>query len=194
MRDFFFYLKSWLFFKHLAIALICLVFVLWGLIKLLDNYTQHGETADVPDFNGIPISELEDFVKDKNVRYSIIDSLYDAKQKTGIVIKQDPEAKTLVKHNRIIYLYVTSSQAPQIAMPKLIDRSERQALFMIENYDLKIGRITEVPGNCKGCVLKQLNNGKEIAPGMLVKKGSKIDLYIGKREVEYEPIEIDDLK
>jgi beta-lactam-binding protein with PASTA domain len=192
MGGFFIYLKSWTFFKHLAIAFICLVFVLWGLIKLLDTYTLHGETADVPDFKGIPISELGNFVKDKNVRYCIIDSLYDAKQKAGIVIKQDPEAKTLVKHNRIIYLYVTSSQAPQITMPKLIDRSERQALSMIENYDLKIGRITEVPGNCKGCVLKQLNNGNEIAPGMLIKKGSKIDLYIGKREAEYEPIQIDD--
>ena len=87
---------------------------------------------------------IKNFIKEKNVRYTIIDSIYDPSQKAGIVIKQDPEAKTFVKHNRIIYLYVTSTQAPQISMPKLVDRSERQAVFMIESYGLKIGNIKEV--------------------------------------------------
>jgi beta-lactam-binding protein with PASTA domain len=101
------------------------------------------------------------------------------------VIKQDPEAKSLVKHNRIIYLYVTSTQAPQIAMPKLVDRSTRQAVFMIESYGLKVGKITEIAGDCKGCVLKQFFKGKEIVPGEAIKKGSKIDLAVGKTENDY---------
>ena len=104
---------------------------------------------------------------------------------SGVVIKQDPEAKSLVKHNRIIYLYVTSTQPPQMAMPKLVDRSTRQAVFMIESYGLKVGKITEIAGDCKGCVLKQFYNGKEIAPGDVIKKGSKIDLAVGKKGDEY---------
>ena len=182
MKDFFSYLKSKDFFKHLAISSVSLVIVLWILFKLLGSYTHHGETAEVPDFNGKTIAELENFVQGKNVGYIIIDSVYDPKQKPGIVIKQDPEAKSLVKHNRIIYLYVTSTQAPQMAMPKLVDRSTRQAIFMIESYGLKVGKITEVAGDCKGCVLAQSFNGKEIVPGEAIKKGSKIDLSIGKKE------------
>ena len=181
MKDFFIFLKSKLFFKHFAIALISVIIVLWCLIKFLNVYTHHGETAVVPNFKGKLISELSNFVADKNVRYTIIDSIYDPEEKSGIVIKQDPEEKTQVKHNRIIYLYVTSTQAPKIAMPKLIDRSERQALFMIESYGLKVGNIKEINGDCKGCVLQQFYNGKEIT----IKKGSKIDLYIGKREIDY---------
>jgi beta-lactam-binding protein with PASTA domain len=119
------------------------------------------------------------------VGFVIIDSIYDPKEKSGIVIKQDPEAKSLVKHNRIIYLYVTSTQAPQIAMPKLVDRSTRQAVFMIESYGLKVGKVTEITGDCKGCVLKQYFNGKEITPGEPIKKGSKIDLAVGKKEDVY---------
>lgn len=191
MKDLFNYLKSKTFFKHLALATVSLVIVLWALFKLLGVYTHHGETAEVPDFKGKAIAELDNFVKDKNVGFTIIDSVYSPQEKPGIVIKQDPEAKSMVKHNRIIYLYVTSTQAPQMAMPKLVDRSTRQAVFMIESYGLKVGKITEIAGDCKGCVLKQYFNGKEIMPGDAIKKGSKIDLSVGKKEEDYSAMATD---
>ncbi len=191
MKDLFNYLKSKTFFKHLALATVSLVIVLWALFKLLGVYTHHGETAEVPYFKGKAIAELDNFVKDKNVGYTIIDSVYSPQEKPGIVIKQDPEAKSMVKHNRIIYLYVTSTQAPQMAMPKLVDRSTRQAVFMIESYGLKVGKITEIAGDCKGCVLKQYFNGKEIMPGDAIKKGSKIDLSVGKKEEDYSAMATD---
>lgn len=185
MKDFLAFLKSKQFLKHLLIALLSLALVLWLLFKLLNIYTHHGEMAEVPDFKGKKISELNNFIQDKQVRYLIIDSIYDPKETAGIVIKQDPEPKSQVKHNRMIYLYVTSTQAPQIAMPKLVDNSTRQALFMIESYGLKKGNITEVAAYCKGCVIKQLYKGKEIKPGDPIKKGSKIDLVIGRKEEGY---------
>lgn len=182
MKDFFNFVRSKTFFKHFALAIISLIVFLWILFKLLGVYTHHGETAEVPDFKGKKISELDRFIEGKNVRYTIIDSIYDPQEMPGIVIKQDPEAKSQVKHNRKIYLYVTSTQAPQIAMPKLVDRSTRQAVLMIESYWLKEGRVTEIPGDCKGCGMKQFFEGKEITPGTAVKKGSKIDLAVGKKE------------
>ncbi len=133
MKDLFAFLKSKLFLKHFLIAVVSVIAVLWIMFKLLNIYTHHGETAEVPDFKGKKIEELAGFIQNKNVRYLIIDSIYDPKEKPGIVVKQDPEPKSQVKHNRMIYLYVTSTQAPQIAMPKLVDRSTRQALFMIES-------------------------------------------------------------
>lgn len=191
MKDFFAFIKSKTFFKHLLLALVSLIVVLWLLFKLLGVYTHHGESAEVPDFKGKSIAELDNFISDKHVRYLIIDSIYDPEEKAGIVIKQDPEPKSLVKHNRMIYLYVTSTQAPQIAMPKLVDRSTRQAIFMIESYGLKVGRIEEIAGDCKGCVLKQFFNGKEITPGSPIKKGSKIDLAVGKKDNEFIPLSND---
>lgn len=185
MKDFLAYLKSVTFFKHIGLAILSLGIVLWIAFKLLSTYTHHGETAEVPDFKNKTIAELDQFIEDKNVRYTIIDSIYDPEEKSGIVIKQDPEAKSLVKHNRTIYLYVTSTQPPQIVMPKLVDRSTRQAILMITSYGLKVGKVEEIAGDCKGCVLKQFFKGKEIKPGDLIKKGSKIDLVVGKKENEY---------
>lgn len=186
MKDFIIFLKSKLFFKHLAISVACLMILIWCLIKVLGFYTHHGETAEVPDFKGTSISELDHFIEGKNIRFLIIDSIYSPNEKSGIVLKQDPEAKTLVKHNRIIYLYVTSTQAPQILMPKLVDKSERQAVYLIESYGLKIGAIKEIAGDCKGCVLQQLINGKQIEEGTPIKKGSKIDIYVGKTDPDYQ--------
>ena len=80
--------------KHLTIATVTLALVLWILFKLLAVYTNHGETAEVPDFKGKTITELNNFVADKSVGYVIIDSIYDPKEQSGIVIKQDPEAKS----------------------------------------------------------------------------------------------------
>jgi beta-lactam-binding protein with PASTA domain len=182
MKGFFAYLKSKQFFIHLGLAVVSVVVVLWILVKMLNSYTQHGETVDVPDFKGKSIAELNGFVQGKDVRYQIIDSIYAPKEKPGVVIRQDPETNTKVKRNRTIYLYVNGLMPPQLAMPKLIDRSERQAILMLESYGLKIGKITQVAGDCNGCVLGQFIKGKAVEPGTLIKKGTVIELTIGKKD------------
>jgi beta-lactam-binding protein with PASTA domain len=67
-------------------------------------------------------------------------------------------------------------------MPKLMDRSERQAKQMIISYGLKIGQVTTKAADCNGCVIEQMFEGKPIEPGQKVKKGSKIGLVVGVRE------------
>jgi beta-lactam-binding protein with PASTA domain len=182
MKGFFAFIKSKQFFLHLGLGLLSIFIVLWVLVKLLNSYTQHGDSVEVPDFKGKTIAELKAFVTGKDVRYLIIDSIYAPKEKPGIVVRQDPETKTKVKRNRTIYLYVTGMQPPQLAMPKLIDRSERQAILMLESYGLKVGKITQVAGDCNGCVLGQFIKGKAVEPGILIKKGSVIDISIGKKD------------
>ena len=53
---------------------------------------------------------------------------------------------------------------------------------MLESYGFKIGRITQVAGDCNGCVLGQFVKGKAIEAGTLIKKGTVIDLTIGKKD------------
>ncbi|HWY10093.1 MAG TPA: PASTA domain-containing protein [Bacteroidia bacterium] len=182
MKGFFSFLRSKQFFIHFGLAAITIIITLWILIKMLNSYTQHGVSVEVPDFKGKTIAELNGFIEGKDVRYLIIDSIYAPKEKPGMVIRQDPETKTQVKRNRIIYLYVTGLLPPQMAMPKLIDRSERQAILMLESYGFKIGKIKQVAGDCNGCVLGQFIKGKAVEPGTNVKKGTVIDLTIGRKD------------
>lgn len=182
MKGFFAFIKTKQFLIHAGLATLSILLVLWILVRSMNSYTQHGESVEVPDFKGKTIKELEPFIQGKDIRYLIIDSIYAPKEKPGVVIRQDPETKTLVKRNRTIYLYVTGMLPPQMAMPKLIDRSERQAILMIESYGLKLGKVTQVAGDCNGCVLGQFIKGKAIKPGDAINKGSVIDITIGKKE------------
>lgn len=177
--SYFKFIKTKQFFIHAALALITSVVLLWACFKFTAVYTQHNITVTVPDFTGKPVAELNAFIADKKLRYEIIDSIYSTQQEPGTIIRQDPEKDNEVKENRVIYLYVTSMQPPQISMPKLVDRSSRQAIGMLESYGLKAS-ITYVSDACKNCVLRQVYKGKEIAAGTPVKKGSVIELVVGK--------------
>lgn len=146
----------------------------------LSSYTSHGETLAVPDFGGVKLAELDNFVSDKKVRYLIIDSIYDIKAKPGVVVKQEPEAGEKVKEDRTIYLYVTSLLPPSIQMPRLVDASLRQAAAMITTYGLKLGKTKFVPDQCANCVLAQMVKGKKIEDGATIPKGTVIDLIVGK--------------
>lgn len=174
------FLKSKTFLKHLTIYIVSVSLVCWFIISWLGNTTNHGETVAVPDFSGISIKELDKFVADKNLHYLVIDSLYDTKAKKGVVVKQEPEANAEVKEGRTIYLYVTSILPPTIQMPKLVDRSLRQAAAMITTFGLKLGKTKFVPDQCANCVLEQMVKGKKITPGDKIEKGTVVDLIVGK--------------
>lgn len=182
MKEIIAFIKTKQFWIHLCCACLTVLIILFIFVKYLSSYTDHGEFVEVPDFNEKRITELSSFIKDKGVNYLIIDSIYDPTKTSGIVIKQDPAAKSHVKHNRNIYLYVTSMVAPQIEMPKLTDRSERQAKQMILSYGLQLGSVTTKPADCNGCVIEQLFEGKPIEQGKMIKKGSKINIVVGVRD------------
>lgn len=175
------FIKSKTFFKNLGIAIVAMLLLFWIVFRWLGCYTEHGETITVPDFTNVKISELDNFVGDKEVRYEIIDSIYDIKKPKGVVVRQEPEANMKVKRNRTIYLYVTAVMPPMVDMPKLKDRSLRQAQAMLETYGLKLKQpVTFKADQCVNCVLDQKFQGKTIEPGTPVEKGSVIELVVGK--------------
>jgi len=187
LKGIFQFIKTKTFFKNLGIYLAVMVVLFLIITFWLNSSTKHGEAIKVPDFNGVKIADLEKFVEDKSVRFLVIDSIYDVKAPAGTVVKQEPEPNAEVKENRIIFLYVTSILPPSIEMPKLIDRSLRQATSMVTTYGLKLNpKIKFVPDQCANCVLDQLVKGKHIEPGEVIEKGTVITLVVGKGLSEEE--------
>ena len=68
----------------------------------------------------------------------------------------------------------------RVKMPNLIDLTLRQAISMLETYGLKVGKLSYIPDIAENSVLKQNFNGKAISPDVIIDKGSKIDLVLGK--------------
>lgn len=168
---------------------IMLFALLWGMFAWMESFTRHEEFVQVPDFKNLKTNQLEDFTGDKEIRYSIVDSLWDPQEPKGVVLRQDPEPGTKVKEGRMIYLYTTAVVPPMIAMPKLEDLSQRQAEYVCESYGLK-ATFKEVDDPHRGAVVQQMHNGKRIEPGSPIEKGQSVLLYIGKGEESNSDISI----
>jgi beta-lactam-binding protein with PASTA domain len=145
----------------------------------LPTTTNHGESIPVPRIQGMQLPDAEELLEQQNLRYFINDSSYNSNLKPFTVITQDPAPGAQVKEDRKIYVSVNMKNPPMIKMPKLIDGSVKNAELILKSYDLKKGNVTQVPDLQQNAVLKQFVNGKEIAPGEMIPKGSVVDLHVG---------------
>lgn len=178
MKMFFQFLKSKDFFKHLSIAVVSIGIVLFVIFKWLNVYTRHGETVTIPDLKGLEISEAMEILEEQGFRY-VIDSIYTDKAAQGTVYEQEPEANSLVKENRNIYLTIVSSDAPSIKLPDLIDVSLREAQAILESYGIKINQLIYKPDLAQNAVLAIQYKGRALKKGDELKKGDAVDLVLG---------------
>lgn len=178
MKMFFQFLKSKEFIKHLSIALISISIILFIIFKWLNIYTRHGETVTIPELKGLELSEAMELLEEQGFRY-VIDSIYTDKANPGTVYEQEPEANSLVKENRNIYITIVSSDAPTIKLPDLIDVSLREARAILESYGITIKQLIYKPDLAQNAVLAIQHKGKTLKKGDELRKGDAVDLVLG---------------
>ena len=180
MGHFFRFLVSKVFWINLLVALLLVCGGLYATLSYLDSYTMHGEDVDVPEFVGLHITETDLAIQEKDkLVLEISDSIFLKGKTGGTIIEQHPIAGKQVKEGRIIYLTVASNQPVKIKMPKLVDRSLRQATSILETYGLVVGEMHYKPDLCVNCILEQKLDGENIDVGKRIRKGSVIDLVVG---------------
>ncbi|ALW86713.1 penicillin-binding protein [Hymenobacter sedentarius] len=166
--------------KHLLLILaVGVVLVLGFFYVYLPVSTHHGETITVPKVTGMNVADLENYLDERKLAYFVDDSSYSPNIRPFTVLVQDPAPGEKVKEGRKIYLQVSMKNPPVIKMPKLTDGSMKNAQLILNSYDLVVGQIQLVPDLAQNAVLKQLVNGKEIAPGAPIAKGTRVDLVVG---------------
>ena len=178
------FLKSKVFLKHLLLSLFATILIAFIILKLLNFYTNHGEFVQVPDINGKIAKNLLTSNEYPDFEFIITDSVHNINKPKGSVIGQHPTAGSKVKINRKIYLIVVAMLPEQVAMPELIDLSQRQAIAILETYELKVGAYEYEISEFKNAVLDQKYRGRHIASGTMINKGSVITLVLGKKEGE----------
>lgn len=192
MKKFMAILKKRPLISSVLVAGLLLFVFLWAIFAWMESFTRHDEFVQVPDFIDLKYTQLDEFTADKDIRYTIVDSLWDPQKPKGIVIRQDPDPGDNVKSGRMVYLYTTSFVPPMIAMPKLEDLSKRQAQYICASYGLEV-TFKEVDDPHRGAVVNQLYNGKRIEPGTPIEKGQKIVLHIGRGEESSSDISVPNL-
>lgn len=180
MGHFFRFLISKAFLVNLLIIIGLGVGFIYGVLFYLTDYTNHGEVMEVPDLNGLTLDEAEaKLPESSSFMLEITDSLFKYGVKGGEIIEQSPKKGAKVKEGRRVYLTVAASHPPMITMPRLIDRSLRQATSLMETYGLKIGELIYKADLCTDCIVDQQMNGESVKEGSRIERGSVIDLVVG---------------
>lgn len=190
--------KTRLFWLHVLAASLTVALFMVICVFFIDAYTLHDSSVKVPDFKGLYAKDLDKFVEDYSVSYKIIDSTSTGDEAKGTIVKQEPDAGSIIKEGRVIYLTVKAMQNEQVRMPNVEGLPIKIASEELEAFGLKPGRRIPIESSeiiVRGSdspVIRQLYKNKEIKPGTLIDKGSAIDMeYI--RNAEGEQILVPDL-
>ncbi len=176
---FFRFLCSKRFLKHLLGMIIMLSALAWIVLFALRIYTQHGTYYIVPDYTGKTIDEVMVGNESSKFDFVVIDSVFDLKKPKGTVLHQDPYPDSKVKENRKIYLTIVSFIPEKTSMPDLKFLTLRQAINTLESCGLKTGKIVYIPAFDADAVQQQRYDGRVIAAGTHLDKGSLIELTVG---------------
>lgn len=179
LRNLWSFIRSRVFLFNMLGAIVFYVGIILLFALFVRSYTKHGQSISVPDLTGKTIDDAVKLIGKSGLEYKISDSSYDGKKEPLAVLDQNPKPASKVKADRTIYLTVNSKKAPQVKMPDLKDASLKQATMILETYSMKVGQLIYKPDLAKNVVLDQLYDGKPIAPGSDIQKGSTIDLVLG---------------
>lgn len=174
------FLVSKTFFINLILMGLVAAGLLWALNASLKHFTQHGLTMEVPDLQGLALTEVETKLAENKLKYAIIDSAeYDPSFPRGAVISQYPESGNSVKTGREIKLTINPFYPRKVELPDLIEKTKRRAIYDLESKGFKVGELKYVPYIGKDVVIDVKIDERSLMPGTKLKKGSIVDLVLG---------------
>jgi eukaryotic-like serine/threonine-protein kinase len=183
------------FLKHFALVILAYIVIVGGTIFYLGVSTNHGQKIKVPMLHGKNVSQIKGILDELGLQYEVLDSIYNPNKPEGTILTQDPRptdsTDVFVKEGRIIRLRV-SKKTRLVEMPSLLDKSERFAISVLKNRNIKYRISYKSTSEADGAVLEQKYKGQAIKEGTRIPIGSTIDLVVGKNQAS-EPIQIPNL-
>ena len=160
--------------------------ILYGTMRYLNVFTNHGEEVAVPNLLGLSAVDAKLKLGDLGLSYEILDSIYDPNEPNGIVKEQMLQPTSLskvhVKLNRVIGLRL-SKKRELTEMPDLLYDEVEFAKGRLESRGFKFSIEYEPTTEADGSVLEQKHAGLNIVAGTRIPKGSDITLVVGRNEV-----------
>jgi beta-lactam-binding protein with PASTA domain len=175
------FLKSKTFFVQIAIAVVCLFLLVFGLKFWLGVTTNHNQKIQVPNLQKLTLVEVERTLKELDLDYRIIDSAsFNPAYPKKSVIEQTPEVGDFVKEKRKIYLTLNPSKYRDVTMPDLNGRTKRQASSELRARGLNVSvNFTFVDDIGKDVVRGLRYKGKIVKEGDKLPLNSIVDLVLG---------------
>jgi beta-lactam-binding protein with PASTA domain len=182
------FLKSRFLWLNILAAIVLIVVICFVVFWRLDVYTHHGEAVEVPDLSNMYVEEAELILKDCNLGYEIIDSVYIRSMKGGEIAEQAPAAGTKVKKNRKVYITVNSKQRKMVMVPKLVGESRRKVQSNLKTLGFNVDSIRYEPYEFNDEVLAVMWGDSTLSAGARVPDGSHIILVVGQNDMSIEVV------
>lgn len=166
-------------FKNILLIIVTgIAFVILTLV-LLNAYTRHNKSVDVPQVKGLQLKEARVLLKSQGLNLVVVDSLYSKDAVPGSIIEQVPSANSRTKSGRDIFLTIYSTNPPELAIPGLVDYSYRQAEALLISMGFEQISIEEVPSEYKGLVKAIEYRGRALQPEEKIPSGSPLTMIVG---------------
>ena len=146
------FLKNNIYVKNLFWAILIIIVLFLGLKWWLNEYTRHGQAVIVPDVKGLSVQEASAFFDNSNLKFEVIDSVYNKDSKPGIIVETIPTAGTKVKENKNIYITINANSSRTSIIPEVKDQSLRQAIAKLNAVEFKDIQVKYVPAAWKDLV------------------------------------------
>lgn len=160
-----------------AVFLFLLIFF-WSLSLL----TGHGKIQRVPSITGQNVLAATKTLEAAGFDVVIQDSVFIDTLAKQAVVRQIPDAESMVKNGRTIYLTINRTVAPQVEMPNLAGFSVKSAEMYLISLGLRLGELSYRPDIARNAVLEQLLGDRPIAPGTKIAIGTVINFVLGSGE------------
>ena len=134
------------------------------------------------------VEEAELILKDCNLGYEIIDSVYIRNMKGGEIAEQAPVAGTKVKKNRKIYITVNSKQRKMVMVPNLVGESRRKVQSNLKTLGFDVDSVRYEPYEFNDEVLSVMWGDSVLTAGARVPDGSQIILVVGQNDMSIEVV------
>lgn len=178
------FLKSKTFWLNAGLALVFYTILALSANWILKGITSHSEVAVVPDLSGLNLDAALKKLHDHNLEGEVLDSSsFTTEVAPESVVEQYPIAGSKAKEGRVIMLTINKKRDVKISLPKLVERTLQRAELDLTSRGLRIGNIRYVPDLAEGLVLEVRFGGQLLPEGSKVRKGTAVDLVVGKRSM-----------
>ena len=165
--------------KNIIWAIGIILVLVIALMIWLNIYTLHNESITVPDLRGLTVEKAEQILKNKNLRYEVVDSVFVKGKAPGAIVEQIPAPESNVKEGRIVFLSINAVNAKKVLVPDVRDQSSRQAIATLTAVGFEVGNVVEVPSEYQDLVVDIIYRGQRVLPGQKLPMGGKLILNIG---------------
>ncbi len=172
------FLKNNIYVKNILLAILLLIVLFLALNWWLNAYTRHGQAVVVPDVKGLSVQEATVFFNNVNLRFEVVDSVYNKNATPGVIVETIPTAGTKVKEHRNIYITINAKTSRMAIIPEIKDQSLRQAIAKLNAVEFKDVQIKSVKGAYKDLVLGLQYKGRDVNPGERLPLDSKLVLLV----------------